>query len=357
MRKSGFLLLVILFLTYGYQGYKIVHQYISDDIKVKTDGRISDIAGHIAAIPLQTPDSGAVRQIRRVQKDGDFLFMIADRRLLQFDTVGNFIRQLTTAVNGREEVFVADYTLDTDRHQVVVIDSQRNICKFDYFGNRITTNRLNQPWYRLTALAYHNGCFWVTAEKLVKNADNPESYKILHSLYCLDRELNELSSRSLHLAEVGRDKIFHSLLVDELLADEYGVYAYTTPADMAYLLSDTLHILQRQEMPFLFQNGYFGEACIYPVRKGKRHLIASYYQTIDDCYTFCYDHADHTAYMLPKGFKDDVNKTGYIADFQPMDVYSQTYCFLKSGAALAKKFPDRAKNDNSPVLFIVTLKS
>ena len=355
MKKFGFILLVIMFLVYGYQGYEVVRKYKQDDIKVKTSGRLSDIVGKVASVPLETPDNGVVRQVRRVQTDGNHLFLISDLRLLQFDLSGKFVRQLTPSVSDGE-VFFADYALDADHHLLIAIDSQRNICKFDYAGNLLSKTTLKQPWRKLTAFTYHNGYFWMSAEYLVKNADNPDSYQIVHSLFQFDADMNEIAGQRLHIADVGRFKIFESYFVDELLADEYGVYAYTSPNDMEHLLIDTLHIMHHEELPFMYKDGFFGAACIYPVRKGKRFQIATNYQSINDNYTFCFDRIDHTAYILQKGFKDNLQKTGYIADLQSIDIYNNSYCYIKSGASLSKKFPDRAKSNNNPVLFIVTLK-
>lgn len=356
MKKIGLILLSVIFLVYGYLGYDTVRTYMQYDVTVKTSARLSDIAGKVVSVPLETPGNGVIRQIRRVQADGDCLFMLSDQRLLQFDFSGKFIRQLTASAHD-SEVFIADYTLDTDRRLVVIIDSQRNCHNYDYYGNLLSTSRLEQPWRKLTAFAYHNRTFWVTAEKLVKSRENPDEFQIIHSLYQLDANMHEIASQRLHVADVGRNRVFESYHADELLADDYGVYAYASPGNMDYLLHDTLYITHRQEIPLLHTGGHFGSACIYPVRKGKRYQIATNHQAIDDHYSFFYDRIDHTAYCLSKGFKDDLHKTGYVADLQPMDIHNHSYCYLKSGAELSKKFPDRAKNNDSPVLFIVTLKT
>ncbi|MDR0572527.1 MAG: 6-bladed beta-propeller [Tannerella sp.] len=357
MRQSCLLLLAILLLTYGYQGYKTVYKYTNDDVKVKYRGQLSDVAEKVLSVPLETPDSGVVRHVKRVQKDENNIFMLSDRRLLHFDVSGKFINQMMTETSGREDVFIADYTLDADRHQVIAIDSRRNVCKYDYSGNLISRTKLTQPWHKITAFACHDGYLWATAEKLVKIAGHNDSYQIVHSLYQLDSDMNEISSLKLHIADVGRDVMFRSLCVDELLVDEYGVYAYSSPADMKHLLSDTLHIVQRQNLPTTSGNEHDGKACIYPVRKGKRQFLSTCRHTIDNCYTFCYDNAGHTAYLLSKGFKDDFYDTGYITDFQSMDIYNESYCYLKSGADLSGYFPERAVSDDHPILFMVTLKS
>ena len=145
MKKGGLLLLAILFLTYGYEGYKIVQLYMNDNVKVKTSGLLSDITDNVISVPLKTPDSEVVRQIRRVQRDGNNIFLLSERRLLHFDISGRFINQPAIEISNDEDVFIADYTLDTDNHLIIVIDSQRNISKYDYSGNLISKAAINQP--------------------------------------------------------------------------------------------------------------------------------------------------------------------------------------------------------------------
>ena len=338
MKKGGLLLLAILFLTYGYEGYKIVQLYMNDNVKVKTSGLLSDITDDVISVPLKTPDSGVVRQIRRVQRDGNNIFLLSERRLFHFDISGRFINQPATETSNAEDVFIADYTLDTDNHLIIVIDSQRNISKYDYSGNLISKAVINQPWRRVTAFAHHNGFLWISAEI------TDDSYLITHRLYQMDTDLNEISNQGFYSAEIGRDIAFNSLCIDELLVDEDGVYAYSSPVDMKHLLSDTLHILQYKNLLSAFGKRHHGEAGVYPVRKGQRYIMSTYHNTVDNCYTFCYDKTNNKAYMLSEGFKDDFYNTGYIADLQPMDINNTSYCYIKS-------------ETGNPVLFIVTLKS
>ena len=356
MKKSCILLLTIISLTYGYQGYLTIRSYYNDELKIKTSGQLSDITSNVIPVQLETPDSGIVKQIKRVQRDGDDIFLIGDNRLLHFDISGNFINQLAMEISDNEDVFIANYTLDTQLHQVILIDSQRNILKYNYSGDLLSKSKINQPWRSISAFAYYNGYLWTTAEKVVINADD-NSIQVTHSLYQLDSEMNEISSQTLHYADVGRDILFHSFFVDELLVDEHGVYAYSSPADMKYLLEDTLNILLYKEIPMMSKTGHYGKACVYPIRKGKHLMISTYCNEADNCYTFCYDNTNHTAYLLSEGFNDNFYKTGHITDLQSMDIYNKSYCYIKSGDDLSDKFPDREKNNNNPILFLVTLKS
>ena len=354
MRRNSIIFLAIIFLTYTYQGYKILYKYINDEVKVKSSGLLSDITNNVISIPLETPDSGAIERIKRVQRDGDDIFLLGDRRLLHFNSSGKFINQPAVDITNMEGVFIADYAIDTDRHHIIVIDSLRNYSKYDYQGNLLSRTQITHPWNKLTAFTYHNGSLWASAESLVKNIDD-DSFTIMNDLYRLDMDMNEISRLNLRNVDVGREIIFNNIRADEILVDEEGVYAYSTPVDMEHLLSDTLFILQGRIIPNSGRNNFNMSECIYPVRKSKRYMISTHYNTDDDCHTFCYDNSDNTAYILQEGFKDDIYNTGYIADLQSMDIYNKSYCYIKTEADISAGSIENATG--TPVLYIVTLKS
>ena len=319
MKQSGLLLLIIIFLTYGYKGYKVYDDYINDEIKIKESGLLSDISNNVTPVNLKVPHIGDVQEIRRVQKDGNNIFLLSGDKLLHFDINGNFINNIASDISDHKETFIADYTIDNDRHHVIIIDSSRNICRYNYNGELLYKAKISHPWSKLTAFTYHNGHLWATAESIEKHADD-NSLWVVNNLYKLDMNMNEISREKLHLAEARHDILFQSLHAHELLVDEQGVYAYTPPVNMKYLLEDTLNILQRNSVPMMFRNDHYGKACLYPVRKSKHFMISTFYNTNDDHYTFCYDNSNNTAYMLQKGFKDDLFNTGHIADLQPVEI-------------------------------------
>ena len=356
MKKGCLLLLTILLLVYGYQAYQVVEIYRNDVLKIKSSGKLSEITEKVHPVPLEIPDSGVVRDVQRVRMDENNLFMISDNRLLHFDMKGRFINQIAADINEKNGKYIVEYVLDTVNHHALVVDNECFISTFDYFGNLISRIRIEKPWHKITALAFHNGFLWATAETLVKNNDIPGSYLIEHKLYQLDMSLNEIYSLTLRKANFGRNSKLNILYVDELLADEQGVYAYSRISDTNILLEDTLNIALQKKIPYLYKDATFGMACIYPVRKGQRHYLSNYYNSLtENGFTFCYDDAKQTAYLLSDGFKDDFYKTGHVLDLQPMDMYNDSYCFLKSGKDLAKKFPERAKTNDLPVLFILKL--
>ena len=342
MKKGGLILLTTILLTYGYQGYKAIYNYINDEVKIKTSAVLSDITDSVISVPLEAPNGRAIQQIRRVQRDENNIFLLAEHRLLHFDISGKFINQPASDISDRDDVFIADYTIDADRQQIIVIDSLRYMSKYDYSGNLISRVKITQPWHKITAFAYHSGYIWATTETLIKNTDN-DSYNISHDLCQLDMEMNGISNQRLHYADVGRN-IFKSFCINELLVDENSVYAYSSPIDMDNLLNDTLFILQSHNVSMMNRNRYYGQACVYPVRKSKRYMMSTHHYSADDCHTFCYDNSNNTAYMLSEGFEDDFYNTGNITDLQPMDIYHTSYCFVK-------------QESDAPVLFIATLKS
>jgi len=356
MKKGCILLLTIVLLVYGYQAYQVMDIYRNDVLKIKTSGKLSDITEKVTPIPLDIPDSGAVRNMKQVRRDGNNLFILSDSRLLHFDMKGKFINQIAKDLCGQNGKWIAEYVLDTINHKALVVDNERYLSTFDYNGNLITSSRIDKPWQKITALAFHNGYLWATAETLVKNNDLPGSYLIEHKLYQLDMNMNEIYSQTLRKASSGTRKIFNSLCVDELLVDEQGIYAYSMISDADLLLEDTLNIALQKKIPLLYKDAQYGMGCIYPVRKGKRHYLSTCSNClVDHGFTFCYDDVKQTAYILADGFKDDFFKTGHVTDLQSMDIYNDFYCFLKSGNDISKKFPERADNNDLPVLFILQL--
>lgn len=351
MKKGCFVLLAIISLTYGYQGYKIIHT--NEGLTIKETGKLSDIAAMVLSVPLETPDSGAMRNIKRVRRDGDDLFMISENRLLHFNMNGDFINRIAGDVN---DARIVEYALNTAGKQALVIDSQHNISKYGYDGALISKTRIERFRYKLTAFTFYDGSLWIAAETLVKNDRHPGSCLIAHDLYRLDEMMNEVSRLTLRLAPAGGERLFGNTCVSELLVDENELYAYTPPFENDHLLEDTLHLLEQADL-FPSLHAHDGTACIYPVRKGKRYLFSTCGSPAGNNFMFCYDKTGFTAYLLPEGFRDDVFDTGYISGFHPVDMYAGSYCFIKSGNDLSGRFPERSANDDRPVLFVVELKT
>jgi hypothetical protein len=324
--------------TYGYQVYKAVSGHLNDRIKVRTKGVLSDITDKVTAIPLETPDSGAVTHIKRVLKDGDNIFLIGNNRLLHYDISGKFLNRIARNV-AEDDDFIANYTLNVEQQQVIVIDNQRNIWTYSYSGNFISKKTLPHKWQRISAMEFHEGYLWATAETYEKMNGANNACQIVNSLYQMDYHMNIVSRNVLKTVDVGREQLLNSGCVTEILAGEDGLYAYSSPYSMDYLLEDTLHIVQQKQLPSLHAGEIYGSNCIYHVRRGERFFIAG------NSFTFCYDGKNHTAYRLNDGFKDDFCRTGNVSNLQPADIYGHTYCYFSS------------RIENAPRLYIFSLKA
>ncbi|MDR3266223.1 MAG: 6-bladed beta-propeller [Tannerella sp.] len=337
MKRTVYLLVTIILITYGYQAYKAVSEHLNDRIKIKMKGVLSDITDKVASIPLETPDSSEVTNVKRVLKDEDNIFLISNNRLLHYDISGKFKNHIARDVAENDE-YIRSYTLNVEQRQVIVIDSQRNILTYSYNGNFISKKTLSHQWQKISALEFYNGYLWAAAETYVKSNDSENSYKIVNKLFKIDYQMNIVSETVLKTVDVGRKQMLNFGYATEILSGEDGLYAYSSPYNMKYLLEDTLHILQQKKIPVLHIGEIFGSGCIYNVRRGGRFFISN------NGFTFCYDDRNHTAYQLNKGFKDNFFDTGFVSDLQPVDVYCNTYCYMNTA-------------ENATNLYIFTLKA
>jgi hypothetical protein len=338
MKRAVYLLLAVILLTYGYKAYQAVSVHLNDMLKIKSKGVLSDITDKVVSIPMETPDSGKVTHIKRVLKDGDDIFLISNNRLLHYDISGKFINPVAQDIVENDE-YIGSYTLNTDQRQVIVIDSQRNITVYSYAGKLLSKTALPHEWYRISALEYYKGHLWATAETLAETNEPDNSYTIKNNLYQFDYRMNIISKTALRTADTGRERLWEGNCINELLADDEGLYAYSSPYTQDYLLDDTLHILKQKKIPSLHTGEIAGRGCIYNLRKGHRFFIAN------NGFTFCYDNKNHTAYRLNKGFKDNFFDTGNVSRFQPVDIYGNTYCYFGNAT------------ENPANLYIFTLKA
>ena len=322
MKRAVYILVAVIALTYGYQAYEAIYEHFNDYLKVRTKGFLSDITNDVEVILPETPDSGAVTNVKHVRKDGNHLFLISNNRLLHYDISGKFINPIAQEIAENNE-YIRNYTLNVEQQQVTVIDSQRNIWTYSYQGELISQTQIPYLWHRISALEFYNGYFWATAESYVKQSESDDVYIVQNALYQMDKQMNIVSESMLKTVDVGRKEFPNSGSVTELLANKEGVYAYSSPYSPDNLLKDTLYILEQHKIPALHPDETYGNGCLYPIRRGERFFLAN------NGFMFCYDDKNHTAYNLNDGFQDDFFGTGYVSDLQPVDIYGNTYCYVK----------------------------
>lgn len=349
MKKACTLLLLLVFSVYFYDGFNLFKKY---RLTEKTTGSISDIAEKVVAIPLGSTGNIRLDHIDRIKKDGSHLFLLSNRQLYHFDESGRFVGRVTNQQG--EDIAVSDYVVDTVHKRLIVVGNRQDIYHYTYSGELIDKQDFKESplWSRLHSLSFYNEMIWAVVEKQVRSKDDPTVCHVEKLLCKYTTDFLELESRTLTPARLGRE--YDGYFDPEIGVDEEGVYAYTPSMEPNKILKDTLYLLQWKGL-FASPNSI---ASIYPLRMGERFFFSSYYNQGEDpaTFTFCYDKAENTAYLVPGGFQDDVYRTGRISKLQSVDIFSRTLCFTKSGEELGKAFPSRKESDN-PVVFIVHLKA
>lgn len=353
MKKACFFLLLILFATYIKEGYKLVT--IETPVKSFVQGSLSDIAEEVIAIPLETNTHCLLSQAKQIRRDGNDLFLVCKQQLYHFDCSGKFINQITHTDQACENnIAIKEYVIDPLHKQLVVIDNQQNIHYYNYQGELKSKTNLagNQLWSSLIKLSYYDYHIWVTAERQIHREEYDNKLCLEQWLYKLDTNFHEVESRKLTPAGVGRFSLDRGVDPEILVANK-NVYVHAPSSNPDQLLRDTLYLISRNT--FDITDGY---SSILPLRIGSRYLLSTYYNAsaINKSYTFCFDQKENQAYNVQGGFEDNFYHTGQVPELQAMDVYSNSYCYYKTGEEVKQAFPGRKDSDN-PVLFIVKLKA
>lgn len=354
MKRTCTLLLLLILLTYLKEGYE---QLTAEaPVACALSGNLSDVAEEVIAIPLETSNRCLLQHARMIKRDGNNIFLINKRQLYHFDRSGKFINQITYCTVERENnILVSDYVIDPIREQLIVMDEEQNAHYYTYDGQFLgkLDIRGNHSWTAINRLSYYDHHLWVAAERIVKRPEQGNRECLEQWLYKLDTTFNEVEARKLAPAELGRFSLGRALSPEIAVANK-NVYVQSPSLQPDLLLQDTLYLISKNQLDIT--DTY---SSILPVRLGGRFLVSTYYNpcpTNDDSYTFCFDQEKRQAYNVKGGLEDNFYGTGKVKDLQAMDVYSQSYCYSKTGKEALMAFPDRKETDN-PVLFIVKLKA
>lgn len=353
MKRACTFLLLLILVTYIKEGYK---QLTAEaPVTCALAGNLSDVAEEVIAIPLETNNRCLLQHARMVKRDGNHIFLINKRQLYHFDRSGKFINQITYCMTEHENnILVSDYVIDPIRKQLIVMDDEQNAHYYTYDGQFLgkLNTRNNHSWTAINRLSYYDHHLWVTAEQIVKRPEQGNRQCLEQWLYKLDTTFNEVEARKLTPTELGRFTLGRALSPEIAVANE-NVYVQSPSLQPDLLLQDTLYLISQNQLDI---TGTYSS--ILPVRLGGRFLVSTYYNpgSTDNNYIFCFDQKKNKAYNIKGGLEDNFYGTGKVMDLQAMDVYSQSYCYSKTGKEARIAFPDRKETDN-PVLFIVTLKA
>ncbi len=319
------------------------------------EASLSGIAEHVVAIPLETNERCRMGHVDAVKRAGNEFFMLSNRKLYRFDREGRFLSRMASDGDGRCSS-IRDFAVDSQRRQVVAIDTCGDALFFTYDGALVRRKALaDKPWQSLLKIAYHDGHFWATTEQCVTSASGGER-KIEKWLYRLDASFDVVDGTPLCDVDLKR---FHLSchFEPELCVSPHGLYAYTASYEPEKLLADTLALLEDNGLENILHASTGHPVPMLPFRFGQRFLMASNGKNGDEShYFYCYDQLEQRAFRLKNGFTDDFYQTGHVPDLQALDVYCNEFCYCRSGQAVSRLCPERAATDN-PVLFWVRLKA
>lgn len=351
MKRTFSLLFTVFIVVYVWTGYQAIRE---GHVHSLSKGSLSDIAEEVTAIPLETGAHCRLQKIRQIKRDGEDIFLVSDRQLYHFNSSGKFLGQITAHCPqaGKRSIEVVDYVVDPIRNRLIVIGNGREVHHYDYDGQLLSLNTLPQDasWKTFGNMAYFDDRLWVTVD-LVNSGDG-QVPAIEQWLYTFDLDFREIDRRKLKAADLGRMDI-DCKPNPEIGVSNGHVYVQSLTLQPTHILEDTLYLIRSNKLEI-------EDNCttILPLRIGTRFLMSVYCDPIatDRSYTFCYDRLKTKAYNVQGGLDDNFYRTGKVPELQPMDVYNNTYCYCKSGKAVAHSFPERTDTDN-PVLFILKIKA
>ncbi|MDR1937041.1 MAG: 6-bladed beta-propeller [Tannerellaceae bacterium] len=350
MKRAFLLLLFVLVALYG----KLAYDLRTEDTSPANlpEGVLSDIAEKVTAIPLQAADGHRIEKPGSIRQEGRNLFLVSNGALYRFDLSGNFIGQVT-----RPGMEVAEYVIDPLRKRLIVFGNADEVAYYTFDGQLLERKKLDgkTPRRRMQAVAMYRDCIWTAEERVCSDPLTNERY-LEKQLVKYDSSFREMESHRLLAADLPEKSLvpFFGSLGIGVAEDSGMVYAYASPLLPDHLLRDSLRLKYRWDSGQVSAGDGFAA---FPLRFGRRFWIASSCDPYDPSqnYTFCFDRDTNRSWQLNGGFEDDFYRTGAIARWQAMDVYSHAYCFYKSGEEVKHLFPQAASSGN-PVVFIVKLK-
>lgn len=353
MKRAFVLLSVLCLLVCGYQCYKLWNT--TNTPRNPFEGKLSDIADEVIAIPLRDTGEIRIKSPQNIRKEGNNLFLISEGILYRFNQNGQFIRQITKP----DEIQVAGYVVNPAKRELIVLGNTDDIFYYSFEGRLLLKKKLKSELSegrRLYSIERH-GDRLITTEQRV---DTSQAQSIVtQELVTYDQNFHPLRRKRL-ATYLSRPQAALSYWTPQVAIEKDSglLYAYSPTPQIRYLLQDTLLI---QHAKTLHDAALFGDDNTYPIlpiRLGKRYWIASFTQKPknEKDYLFCYDTQKGIHWTLEKGFDDNFYQTGYVKQLEPIDPYSNTYCFCKQGETIKKAFPDQTTQE-SPILFLVKLRS
>lgn len=133
-----FLLLIILYSCSKHQNSPIDFVTISIPSEATSSFELSDIAGEVSYVKLETNDSCLIGDIDKMFYTRDFIIIGCDNnKIFFFNKNGTFSHKFFRQGNGPEEyIRISDFDIDKDNHIISVLDTRKKqFVRYDWYGN------------------------------------------------------------------------------------------------------------------------------------------------------------------------------------------------------------------------------
>lgn len=191
----------------------------------------------VEVLPLETNDSCLLNKITQLE-DTDYLWIVSDRQLYQFDKQGSFIKMIGQRGQGPSEyVAVEHIQVDGQQKRIYVLDYfGRKLMVYDYEGSCLKTWPLPED-YALNRISLQQGQLYYTS---YTNSIRPD-------LYAVNLNTGQMDTISIHEREMGQ----------EAFAGMTFVYSLQGKSHLYHYFNDTVYtIAQHQLTPaYLFELG------------------------------------------------------------------------------------------------------
>ena len=203
----------------------------------QTELSLEELNLRIDVLPLETNDSCLLGKITQLE-DVDYLWIVSDRQLYQFDKQGSFIKMIGQRGQGPTEyVAVEHIQVDGQKKQIYVLDYLgRKLLTYDYEGYCLRTWPLPED-YSLNRISLLQGQLYYTS---YTNSVRPD-------LYAVNLSTGKMDTISIHEREMGQ----------EAFAGMTFVYSLHGKSHLYHYFNDTIYtIAQHQLTPaYLFKLG------------------------------------------------------------------------------------------------------
>ena len=323
--------------------------------------RLSNIALDAKKVFLETNDSCLISWIKNVLISTDHVFINdAGKRILQFDTSGNFIRQIGEIGRGPSEyTSVISMAIDKSKGIIYASDLKKVLC-WDIDGKFIS--EIKQGTF--SEYIYVDGNQLWTVSTTYGNKDPDGNISNIVRLIRFDQErglIDTLILRKIIVRGLTGTLSQDAAYISESKDTRY-IYCPVLVSESNPVIRDTLYEVRGKTIkPNLKID--FGKNLIS--QDGKKSITIHNIYIIGDflfveyvyksnSIFYCYDHVQNINYNVLSGFEDDIFYTGTVR-LKPLDFKNGYMFFSKESFELMKTMNGLSENSN-PVLFIVKIK-